>query len=425
MTDKETEDKTVEAGSPEYNGGELDAAGKSLAEALRVSFLILKLIMAVLVVLFITSGIFRVQENEKALVLMFGEIQGTGAEQRILGPGLKWTWPEPISEIVKIPVAKVQTLAIDNFWYFETEAEKLGGRPPPVPKTLDPVKDGYCLTRNENIVGAGGADYNFVHAKWELTYEISNLEKFFTNISYEPPGPGEDFMDVVSDFVEPMLESMAADAIVTTMVNYTIDEAIRNTSSIASNVKSLLQAKLDAINSGITVDDMRASEITWPRQVNDAFEARTRAKQESDKQITEAKSYARKVLTEVGGVQTKEIFEGLTTEGISQEDKKAFLLQLAGTSKEIIDAAWGYRTEVVKDTEANANYLKELLPEYRKHPKLVLQKIYQDAHEEVLAGADEKIFVQPSTGDKNIQVRVQINRDPSLKRTKEKEKENK
>ena len=88
MTDKETEDKTAETEGSEYNASDLDAAGKSLAEALRVSFLILKLIMAVLVVLFITSGIFRVQENEKALVLIFGEIQGTGEEQRILGPGV-------------------------------------------------------------------------------------------------------------------------------------------------------------------------------------------------------------------------------------------------------------------------------------------------------------------------------------------------
>lgn len=421
MTDKETEDKMAEAGSPDYNGGELDAAGKSLAEALRVSFLILKLIMAVLVVLFITSGIFRVQENEKALVLIFGEIQGTGAEQRILGPGLKWTWPEPISEIIKIPVAKVQTLAIDNFWYSETEAEKLGTRPPIIPPLLNPVTDGYCLTRNESIVGTSGADYNFVHAKWELTYEISNLDRFFANISYEPPGPGEDFMDVVSDFVEPMLESMAADAIVTTMVNYTIDEAIRNTSSIASDVKNLLQAKLDAIDSGITVDDMRASEITWPRQVNAAFELRTLARQRSDTTITEAQSYARKVLTEAGGVLAEEIFAELTAEGISDERKEELLSQLAGASREIIDAARGYRTQVAKDAESNAIYLKELLPEYRNHPKLVLQKIFQDAHKEVLANAYEKIFVQPSTSDKTRQLRILISSNPLLKRTKEKE----
>ena len=47
----------------------LDAAGKSLADALRLSFTILKVIMVVLVILFLTSGIFRVQEDENALVL--------------------------------------------------------------------------------------------------------------------------------------------------------------------------------------------------------------------------------------------------------------------------------------------------------------------------------------------------------------------
>jgi regulator of protease activity HflC (stomatin/prohibitin superfamily) len=232
-------------------------------------------------------------------------------------------------------------------------------------------------------------------------------------------------MDVVSDFVEPMLESLAADAIVTTMVNYTIDEATEHASSIASDVKNLLQAKLDAIDSGITVDDMRASEITWPRQINAAFELRTLARQKSDTTITGAQSYARKVLTEAGGVLAEEIFAELTTEGISDERRETLLSQLAGASREIIDAAQGYRTQVAKDAESNAIYLKELLPEYRKHPKLVLQKIYQDAHKEVLANADEKFFVQPSTGDKPRQLRILINRDPSLKRTKEKEKENK
>jgi regulator of protease activity HflC (stomatin/prohibitin superfamily) len=79
------------------------------------------------------------------------------------------------------------------------------------------------------------------------------------------------------------------------------------------------------------------------------------------------------------------------------------------------------RTE--KAAEANALYFTSLLPEYQKRPKLVLQKIYQDAVEEVLVNADEKIFIEPGTGGKNRQLRIMINRDPSIKpKLKEKEK---
>ncbi|MHC4722368.1 MAG: hypothetical protein ACYS6I_06620 [Planctomycetota bacterium] len=53
---------------------QLDAAGKSLTDALQVSFVILKLIMAVLVLLFFVSGVFRIQPNEQALVLRLGNI---------------------------------------------------------------------------------------------------------------------------------------------------------------------------------------------------------------------------------------------------------------------------------------------------------------------------------------------------------------
>ena len=115
----------------------LDTAGESLSNALRLSFTILKAIMVVLVILFLTSGIFRVQEDENALVLQFGKIRGKVSENRVLKPGLHWAWPEPISEIITIPVTKVQALAINSFWYFETDAEKLGspGRPGPVSYT--------------------------------------------------------------------------------------------------------------------------------------------------------------------------------------------------------------------------------------------------------------------------------------------------
>ena len=83
--------------------GRLDTAGKSLSDALHLSFTILKVIMVVLVILFLTSGIFRVQEDENALVLQFGKIRGNVSENRVPKPGLHWAWPEPISEIITIP----------------------------------------------------------------------------------------------------------------------------------------------------------------------------------------------------------------------------------------------------------------------------------------------------------------------------------
>ena len=69
-----------------------------------------------------------------------------------------------------------------------------------------------------------------------------------------------------------------------------------------------------------------------------------------------------------------------------------------------------YKTKVVANARANAQYLKELLPEYRKHPELVIDKIYQDALEKIYNNVNEK-FVVPN----GAQWWIQLNRDPSLK----------
>ncbi len=413
-TDNEFEQRGDDIAGAPVGEGELDAAGKSLTDALRVSFVILKLIMVVLVILFFASGVFRVQPNEQALVLRLGKIRGMGQE-RLLGPGLQWAFPSPIDEIVRIVTKKKQTLAIDSFWYFQREEDKLKGRKPRPGRTLSPLRDGYCLTRNDSVAGTGENDYNIVHAKWELTYTIQRPELFFKNVYYKAPAPGQDFLDVVSETLDPLLKAMAEDAIVTTMVNYSIDEAIVSESRIPKDVSRLLGAKLDRIESGIKVDSMQISErITWPLQVDGAFQASSKASQTSQRFVTEARAYSEKILNEAGGPAVEEVLGALKDPSISGPAREELLARLTGTCQEKISLARAYRTKTVETAKADADYLAMLLPEYRKRPKLVLQKLYQDAIEEVFNNADEKIFIQPSVGSKGKELRILINRDPTI-----------
>ncbi|MCK5173439.1 MAG: hypothetical protein KAR47_08610, partial [Planctomycetes bacterium] len=370
------------------------------------------------VVLFVTSGVFRVKENEKALVLQFGRIRGQGTEQRVLDSGLHWAWPEPICEIVTIPVTRKQTLAIDSFWYFQTEAEKLGTEQPRIRETLNPIWDGYCLTRNDRISGTEGTDYNIVHAKWTLTYLISDPEKFFQNVYFRSSRPGEDFMDVAGETVEPLLRTIAADAVVSTMVKYSIEEAIRSENAIANDVARAIEARLLQIRSGIDVVSVQADKITWPRQVNRAFEEATMVTQASTKMRDEARSYAKTTLSEAGGADAKNILAALRNPSTTKEDRQLRLDQLEGASHEIISKARAARVQAVAGAEANAQYLKELLPEYRKYPKLVLQRIYQEAIAEVLDNADEKFIVQTATEGTDQEIRINIGRDPSISKSK-------
>ncbi|MHC4061075.1 MAG: protease modulator HflK [Planctomycetota bacterium] len=420
MTDVSNENRQdLQSQVPERRvGGELDAAGRSLSEALRVSFIILKIIMIVLVLVFLASGFRTVGSDEKALVLQFGKIN------RVLKPGPHWVFPYPVEQIIKIPVGKKVNLAVGSFWYFQTPDEMLPAGPrtrPRISSSLDPVRDGYCVTRNEKgseiSVGFAGGDYNIVHCKWQLIYQIDGErpELFFKNVYVDSVGPGEAYFDVMTKSITPFLESVVEDAVVTAMVNYTIDDAIRSQDRIRRHVQSLVQKKLDGLRSGIEVVSLQLTRSEWPRQVDQAFDDFIRASQSSQAVISEARTYAETTLSEAAGPVAEELFAVLKGKAVSEEEEEFLWENVAGSAREKIAQARAYRTKVVKTAEANADYLQKILPEFNKNPKLVLQDIYLDAIEQVLNDADETFILTKGA----TEVRILLNKDQTIERESE------
>jgi membrane protease subunit HflK len=395
---------------------EFDPGAKSLSEALRISFIILKVIMVVLVILFLAWGFRMVGPDEQALVLQFGKIQGAG-EKRLLGPGPHWVFPYPIEEIVKINVEKKPNLPINSFWYYQ-RPDQPPDQPSRVEPTLNPLKDGYCITRSEKqlqLTGSQGSDYNIIHSKWQLTYKIDDPERFFKNVYVESIKPGQVYFDVISESLTPVLRNLVEDSIVSAMVNYTIDEAISSQDRIPKHVAKLLQDKLDKIQSGIKVVSIQLTDVTWPRQVDYAFLASIKASQDSQKTISEARTYAENAMNQAAGPVASELLAAIENTNTSEQQKELLWEQAAGASQEKIAQARAYRTKVVETTKANADYLQQLLPQYRQRPQLVIQKIYQDAIEYVLGNINEKIIIQPTEGTKGSEIRVMLNRDPTIK----------
>lgn len=438
-------------------GGVLDAAGKSLSDALRISFIILKVIMLVLVIAFLASGFRTVGPDERGLRLLFGEIRGQ-ADKRVLAPGPHWIFPYPIGEMVKIPVEKKVNLAINSFWYKETKEDIIGEsskRPRRVPEKLNPITEGYCLTRSERrgeapssvegrtralletewhityspggieleltnlrlglararlLADAEGSDYNIVHSKWQLIYKIDDPEMFFKNVHVKDVKPGEIYFDAMTESVTPLLTSLFEDAVVRTMVNYTIDEILFEKLAQASeDVRGLLQEKLDDIECGIKVVQVQLNSTMWPLQVDDAFEAFVTASQQSQTAIGNARIYAKNTLNAAAGPVAERLFDALHDPAVSDEERELLWDGLAGAAQKSIGEARAYETTVVENAKANWEYLRRLLPEYRKRPELVIQNIYQDTVEEVLANAEK--FIIP----KGAEWRVLLNKDPNIK----------
>ena len=399
---------------------ELDAGGKFLAEALRLSFGVLKIIMVILLIIFFFSGVFKVGPKELAIVMRFGKVTGT-PETRLRQPGAVFSLPYPVDEKVVIPTEPF-VLNLNSFWYYQSDAEIAGTQKPRIKPSLDPVLDGYCLTRNDNIEGVVGEnDYNIVHTKWQINYKLTkDPYRFFKNIYVRDISPGELYADVIEESVELLIKPLAENAIMKNMVGYSIDEAILTSRNIVPGVKEELQRKLDQIDSGIEVTQVQITKSDPPRQVDDAFQASMKASQTSQAKISEARGYAENVLNEAGGAVGIEILNAIKTNVLPELEIEALWAKLAGKGRENIANARAYRTQVVEDARANWEYMRQLLPEYRKRPELVLQRIYQDAVEEVLENVDEKIFVEPGSPDKKREFRVLLNRDPKIAKTRKK-----
>lgn len=410
---------------------ESDTAGKSLSEALELSFTILKVIIVILVIAFFASGFKTVGPEEKALVLRFGKIRGTG-DKRVLGPGPHWIWPYPIDEIVRIPVARRDNLSVNSFWYYLTEREQLAGKADEIDmnKALDPIRDGYCLTRSvnsdPNSTDNKGNDYNIVHTLWQLTYHISNPEMFFTNVQIPNVKPGDIYDDVIKKGMEPLLQNMFEDIVVTRMVNYTIDEAITSREKIPAEVKESLQRKLDSIDSGIEIVSVQLTKSEVPRQVKKVFEATTIATMNRSDAIKQADTKAGKLLLETAGPVARKLYDALNDDTVTQEQKEILWSQLSGKLQENLAEARIYATRVEKNAEASAKYFQSLLPEYRKTPDIVTNRLYYDAMEKVFANADEKFTIQTSAGAEGSQLWINLNRDTTLRpKNKEKQAEDK
>ena len=410
----------------EAPGRELDAAGKSLSDALRISFGILKVIMIILVVAFLVSGFKTVGPDEKALVLRFGKIKGMGNEM-ILGPGAHWVFPYPIDELVKIPVGKNVSLSVNTFWYKETREDILGEGPKPrryVPEKLDPLTEGYTLTGSQRVTpvangtqvaASGASDYNIVHTRWQIDYRIDNIEQFFRHVHVPDVLPGQIYFNVMTESVAPLLRSVVEDAVVNAMVRYSIDEALLTHDTIRRHVMRLVQEKLEEMETGIRVASVKLVDATWPKQVNEAFDAYVQASQTSNQAVSEARTYAENTLTKTAGRVGEPLYQALMAEDVNEVRVEALWTQAAGDAQDVLAQAQAYQTEVVESAKADATYLQSILPEYRKRPELVVQQIYLDVIERVLENADEKFILDKADGAKDQEIRIMVNRDPQLK----------
>jgi membrane protease subunit HflK len=390
----------------------LDAAQQSLAEALRVSFAILKLAMAALLIAYAFSGTFSVGSNEVALRLRFGDYVGDPGN-RVLERGTYLAAPFPIEQIVKVDT-RPSSLVLDKEFWFETTAQESGmtRRQLQGQKALplNPLRDGSLISGDSSII----------HAKWTLTWRVSDPVAFLTNVGTKQSA-GDIVRLVAQQGIVQAVAQLAADDLLRGIVNREL-------------AVGLMQERLDGMRSGLVIDQLALDKVSAPMRVAGSFDAVTSAESDRAGRIVAAQQERARILGETAGEASSEILEAMSAyeqavergddAGASaiQERIDASLAELrigdtpiGGDVARIISTSKTYRTQIVERVGSEAQSFELLLPQYQRNPRLVLAKLWEDARETILTGDVETFYTVPG------QLELQLNRDPELQKERQKE----
>lgn len=327
---------------------QLEPGALALADALRLSFRALRGLMSLLALAYLASGIFVVQQHERALVLRFGKIAGMGSD-RIKEPGLHWTWPRPFSEIVRVSTERVLTMESRSFWYGRDSDFQDNAGPG---ATLRPDFDGYVVT----------GDANLLHCRWALRFTVADPLAYAFN------------------FIDPdaALHGELDRAIMHVSARFAVDKALRtDLESYRDEVERVLRSRLDALRLGVRVQGVDVLAIAPPRQVASAFDAVTQSAQERAQRISDARAYAVRAVNEAQGDASRVRAEGESA-----------------------------RQSRVSETSARADAFASLYPKWKANPEVTAQILLQDGILRALAQVDAKYVVHGRSEGQEIRLHL-------------------
>ena len=335
----------------------VDAGSQALAEALRSSFAVVKIVMVALVLVFLGSGFFQVGPQERAMILRFGKPVGEGANA-LLGPGLHFGCPPPIDEIQKVSITGIQQVRSTVGWYATTpEAELTGNEPFPGP-SLNPAIDGYTLS----------ADGNIIHTRATLYYHIEDPIRYTFDFVNAP--------QVVQDALD--------NALVYASAHFKVDDILtRDKFGFQEAVRNRATELLEKEKVGVVVDrcDVQSK---WPRQqkVSDAFANVLNAEINRSKLLNEARSHENQVLSKAGA-----------------------------DSASLTNTAETERAQTVNNAASQAKWFADLLPKYEANPTLFEQQRLNETMSRVLTNVNEKIYLSGRADGKSRELRLLLSRE--------------
>jgi membrane protease subunit HflK len=234
------------------------------------------LIVGIIVVLWLSSGIYFVKEGERGVVKRFGNYS------RTTDVGLNYRLPFPIETVRTVSVTAVNRVEV-------------GYRSGSAARTKN--TDGSVAEESLMLTG----DENIVNITFEVQWKISDAPKFLFNIRNP------------EDTVKAVAESVMREVVGKTPITPILAEG---KSELANNARMLMQQVLDDYQSGVVIDGVNLKEANPPSQVIDAFLDVQSARADMETSRNQAEAYRNDIIPRARGQAQQMILEA---EGYKQE----------------------------------------------------------------------------------------------------------
>jgi membrane protease subunit HflK len=279
----------------------------------------LALLSGMAAIIWLASGIYRVQPDEQGVVQRFGRWTDTTSA------GLHYHLPWPI-ETVQLPKAtQIKQLKLANLYE---------GSPP---DAADP-REKQMLTGDENIVEADCAVFWRIKDAGQFLFRTSKPEE--------------------------ALRITAEGALREVLSHTPIQAAMSNRrQQVAEETRGLIQQRLDAQQAGILITQVQLQRVDPPAAVIDAFNDVQRARADQERARNEAQAYSNDILPKARG----------EAERIRQEAEayRSQVVNLAQGEAKRFDSVYQTYAQA-KDVTAWRLYLESMDEMLKKASKVVI-----------------------------------------------------
>jgi membrane protease subunit HflK len=228
--------------------------------------------------IWLATGIYRVEPDQQGLVLRFGAYVGSTP------PGLNYHAPWPISTVLLLPVTRINRVEIG---FRSTAADDADTTPRSPDGRGEPSRSAFVPARDlvdESLMLTG--DENIVDINASVFWRISDAPAYAFNIRNP------------DDTVK-----AAAESVLRQVIGHTdIQSALTGgRAAIEQAVTTGTQAILDQYKAGVEITQVQLQKVDPPAEVVEAFRDVQRATTDADTARNDAQSYANDIVPRARG----------------------------------------------------------------------------------------------------------------------------